>query len=274
MKEPLKSVKLLNHGFVELWDKMGDDSTIADAARTSYADATKRSNNRNLIRYMWRHLHTSPFEQVVFQFRLKMPIFVARQWIRHRTARLNEWSGRYSEMPEEYYDYSLQGLPLQSTTNNQGSEDEQVRNVDLELNALNIHIQEGFDRYRSLLEIGCSKEIARCHLPLSTYTVFVWQMDLKNLLHFIGLRADKHAQAEIRVYAEAIYDMIKEYVPFACEAFEDYSACNMNLSRMEQAALMEILQHKTPDLKAHGLSKREEIEFVEKINQLGVEYRI
>lgn len=185
--------------------------------------------------------NSSPFEQVVFQLRCKMPIFIARQWVRHRTARLNEISGRYSELPEEFYDYCEQGLPLQSQTNNQGSEVERVDGEPGWLLALKGHNQEGFHLYHELLEAGVSKEIARCHLPLSTYTQWYWQMDLHNLLHFLELRMHSHAQAEIRVYAEAIYEMIKEYVPLTIEAFEHYTLNGMKLSAMEIQAIGDLI---------------------------------
>lgn len=279
MKEALKRTEVLNEGYVELLDVMGSDETICDAARVSYNDASKRSNDRNLIRYMWSNLHSSPFEQVVFQFRCKMPIFIARQWVRHRTARLNEISGRYSELPEEFYDYCEQGLPLQSQTNNQGSELEQYHDQEFWIGRLEEHNTKGFEIYHDLLEAGVSKEIARCHLPLSTYTQWYWQMDLHNLLHFLELRMDPHAQAEIRVYANAIYDMIKEYVPLTVEAFEDYTLNSMKLSRMEIEALRAIgnglydgtytLEELNKNLH-WGMSTRELDAFEKKLKRLGL----
>lgn len=277
MKEALKRTEVLNEGYVELLDVMGSDETICDAARVSYNDASKRSNDRNLIRYMWSNLHSSPFEQVVFQFRCKMPIFIARQWVRHRTARLNEISGRYSELPEEFYDYCEQGLPLQSQSNNQGSEVERVDSEPGWLLAIKGHNQDGFQLYHELLEAGVSKEIARCHLPLSTYTQWYWQMDLHNLLHFLELRMDSHAQAEIRAYANAIYDMIKEYVPYVIEAFEDYTLNGMKLSRMEVAAIKDMVEHaagtyttkEANEALKWGMSSREVEAFSKKIERIG-----
>ena len=278
MKEPLKRIEVLNEGYVELLDVMGNDETICDAARVSYADASKRTNDRSLIRYMWSNLHSSPFEQVVFQFRCKMPIFIARQWVRHRTARLNEISGRYSELPEEFYDYCEQGLPLQSQTNNQGSEAERVDGEPGWLLALKGHNQEGFHLYHELLEAGVSKEIARCHLPLSTYTQWYWQMDLHNLLHFLELRMHPHAQAEIRVYAEAIYEMIKEYVPLTIQAFEDYTLNGMKLSAMEIQAIGDLINTGTgtftmKELNTQlewGMSSRELEAFEKKLKRLNL----
>ena len=196
MKPPASDtcIHVLNHGFVRLVRNMGDDETIAESARVSYAgvgsEFKKKNPTRNLVRYLLANHHTSPFEQVVFQFHCKMPIFVARQWVRHRTARLNEISGRYSELPEEFYDYCLQGLPSQSTSNKQGSEGKAYSDEieKLTIDALDSHIKDSFDKYHKLLEDGVSNEIARCHLPLSTYTEWYWQMDLHNLFHFLKLK--------------------------------------------------------------------------------------
>lgn len=268
IREPLARKEVLNHGFVELIDRMGDDQRICDTARTSYADARTRSENRTLIRYMWREGHTSPFEQVVFTFRVKIPIFVARQWWRHRTARVNEMSGRYSEMLEETYDYSLQGLPKQSASNKQGSEVEQIADAETWTRLLGVYNRSSFDTYRVLLGEGCSKEIARCHLPLSTYTVAYWQMDLHNLLHFLRLRLDSHAQAEIRVYAQAMYEMIREHVPLTIEAFEDYTLNSMQFSAMELRAISQVM-HGEPCSLA-GLSTREQDALLDKCSRLGI----
>lgn len=271
-------IHVLNHGFVRLVRCMGDDETIAESARVSYAgvgsESKKKSSTKALIRYLYANLHTSPFEQVVFQFHCKMPIFVARQWVRHRTARLNEISGRYAELPEEFYDYCLQGLPMQSTTNKQGSEGtaftpEQEAGWLRELDA---HIQESFDKYHTLLDAGVSNEIARCHLPLSTYTEWYWQMDLHNLFHFLKLRMDAHAQAEIRVFAQAIYQLIKPLVPLATEAFEDYELLSVRLSKMEQQVLSQlILEGKTLDaqeMKALGMTEREILGYERKLDKI------
>jgi thymidylate synthase (FAD) len=223
--------------------------------------------------------NSSPFEQCVVTFRAKMPIFVARQWVRHRTARLNEISGRYSELPAEYYNYSEQGLPKQSQTNNQGSDIEKVQAEGNWMTNLDAHNQFGFQIYSSLLQDGCSKEIARCHLPLSTYTEWYWQCDLHNLFHFIRLRMDPHAQAEIRVYAEAMYEMIKELFPLACEAFEDYVLNAMTFSAMEQKALAALMVPggtsgtltlaEENERQGWQLSKRELEEFENKLARLG-----
>jgi len=214
--------------------------------------------------------NSSPFEQVIFQFRCKMPIFVARQWGRHRTARINECSGRYSKLPEEYYDYCEQGLPLQSSDNNQGS---QLVTLDSEkekelLRKIEDQNKDAFSLYQELLEEGVSKEIARCHLPVSTYTQWVWQMDLHNLFHFLNLRMDSHAQPEIQVYAKAIYEMIKPYVPISCKAFEDYTLNSLKLSDMEIKLINQISSKAPVDYSL--LSKRELGEFKIKLEKLGL----
>lgn len=276
MIEKGHTVSVLNAGYVQLVDYLGSDERICDAARVSYADSTKRSSDRSLIRYMLNHQHWSPFEQCVVTFRIKLPIFVARQWVRHRTARLNEISGRYSELPHEYYDYSLQGLPKQSQTNKQGSTTEKIDREAWCLTELDSHIADAFHIYEDLLERGCAKEIARCHLPLSTYTEWYWQCDLRNLFNFLHLRMDSHAQAEIRVYAEAMYEMVKELFPLACEAFEDYVLNSMTLSATEIEALryLALLHDTTSTLEKDnaqrwGMSKRELEEFKTKLERLG-----
>lgn len=277
MIEKGHTVPVLNSGYVQLVDVMGSDERICEAARVSYADASKRSNDRNLIRYMLNHDHGSPFEMCSVTFRIRLPIFVARQMVRHRTAKINECSGRYSELPADFYDYNLQGLPLQSQSNKQGSANEQIEDVDFWTEGLQNHNDAAFEIYQDLLDAGCSKEIARCHLPLSTYTEWYWQCDLRNLFNFFRLRMDSHAQAEIRVYAEAMYEMVKELFPLACEAFEDYILNSMKLSAMEIKALAYVtsphIATKTlaeeNDEQGWGMSKRELEAFEKKLARLG-----
>lgn len=220
----LKSDRIdcLDHGFVRLVKVGGDDQMICDAARLSYANAKRQmiSDDAKLIDYLMEHGHTSPFEQVVFWFHCKMPIFVARQWVRHRTARLNEFSGRYSEMRDEFYVPDPSELKIQSTTNRQGRGDETVDEADAIASGIRSHNAESMVKYQELLKEGTSKEIARIVLPLSTYTEWYWQMDLHNLFHFLKLRMDSHAQYEIRVYAEAIAQLVRPEVPMAWESFE------------------------------------------------------
>lgn len=262
-------IKCLDKGFVRLVDYMGSDDAIVQAARVSYGQGTKtKTEDRNLIRYMLRHGHTSPFEQVEFKFHCKMPIFVARQWVRHRTASLNEYSGRYSEIPEECYIPTLDRFQEQSQTNKQGSSNKQIEATWI-LDNMKKEQKSTFSNYHSYLQTGLSREISRINLPVSSYTQWYWKMDLHNLFHFLKLRLDKDAQYEIRVYAEAIYELIKPKVPISCEAFEDYILNSQIFSAQEMILLKEFLS-KIPNLEScslqnKGLSKREQKEFVEKI---------
>lgn len=241
-------ITVLDHGFVHLVDLLGSDQMICDAARLSYAYATRKMtrDDAKLIDYLLEHHHTSPFEQVVFTFHAKMPIFVARQWVRHRTARLNELSGRYSEMPEEYYIPELDQLKIQSKTNNQGRGDEQIADAALCQNGMRDIEKQAFNTYHALLEAGMTKELARTVLPLSTYTEWYWQMDLNNLFKFLYLRCDSHAQYEIRVYADAIYKLIQPYVPMACESFERHMLNAQKFSSDEMQILRDLI-HKLLD---------------------------
>lgn len=241
---------------------MGDDNRIVQSARVSYGEGTKSfREDRDLIRYLMENQHTSPFEQVVFVFHMKLPIFVARQIIRHRTARLNECSGRYSELPEEFYVPDPENIATQSTNNKQG------RGETFELNTAN-HIisnmksmaRDEFKHYKWMLEQNVAREIARINLPLSTYTEWYWQMDLRNLFHFLKLRLDAHAQYETRVYAEAIYKIIKPVVPIACEAFEDFSLNAKTFSAKEVALIKQHMENF--DLSC--LTTKEKTKFIKK----------
>lgn len=257
-----REIKCLE-GFVRLVDFFGTDSSIVQAARVSYGKGTKKkSEDRGLIRYLISKRHTSPLEMVDFKFHCKMPIFVARQWVRHRTASLNEYSGRFSEMPNECYVPELERLQSQSTNNKQGSSGEQVEEATWIQGTMGEEQKQSFSNYDDYLASGLSRELARINLPLSTYTQWYWKMDLHNLFHFLKLRLDSHAQYEIRVYAEAIFELIKPIVPTSCEAFEDYILNAVTFSRQE----MEIIR--TFPCKSEtldSLSKREKAEFLDKL---------
>lgn len=239
-----KEIPVLDRGFVRLVDYMGGDDRIVQAARVSYGAGTKTvREDRGLIHYLLRNRHTSPFEQVGLTFHLKMPIFVARQWLRHRTARLNEISGRYSVMRDEFYQPGTDSIRLQSQTNRQGSSDEPVA-ADLAERAA-AAFSEGqrsaYEAYEELLDADVARELARINLPVSLYTEMYWQIDLHNLFHFMRLRMDWHAQQEIRAYGDALAQIVRAVAPVAYEAFEEYILYGQNFSRTELALLKEAL---------------------------------
>jgi len=264
--------KCLDYGFVRLVDWMGDDSSIVQAARVSDGKGTKSvSEDTALIRYLMRNLHTSPFEMVEFKFHVKLPIFVARQWIRHRTANVNEYSGRYSEMPDEFYLPEPDQLRLQSTLNKQGRGEATIDNASDVLSRMKQTQERLFQEYSELLATGLAREIARINLPLSNYTEWYWKIDLHNLFHFLRLRLESHAQYEIRIYAEAIAKIIKQIVPIAYKAFEDYILEAIRFSRNELNALKLLINKELPPdekLAELGLSKREIQEFKEKLSKI------
>jgi thymidylate synthase (FAD) len=235
---------VLDHGFVRLVDYLGGDARIVQAARVSYGEGTKSAReDRALIDYLLRHAHTSPFEQVVLTFHLKMPIFVARQWLRHRTARLNELSGRYSVMRDEFYVPAPEEVRYQSTTNRQGGSEGRVPD---ELRArVGTVLADGqrrsYGEYEGLLADGVARELARVNLPLSLYTEMYWQIDLHNLFHFLRLRLDWHAQYEIRAYGDAIARCARAVAPLAYEAFEEHVLHGSRLSASEVAVLRSAL---------------------------------
>ncbi len=273
---------VLDHGFVRLVDYMGDDSAIVQAARVSYGKGTKTArNDRGLIRYLMRHRHTTPFEMCELKLHVKLPIFVARQWIRHRTANVNEYSARYSILDREFYVPSAEQLAVQSTTNRQGrgdvlSAEEAARVMDL----LRRDATQAYDTYAALINDDgdgnpvdpeapqLARELARMNLSLNYYTQWYWKIDLHNLLHFLSLRIDAHAQYEIRVYAEAIGTLAKAWVPLAYEAFEDYRLGGAFFSRRELDVLRALLKGGDPDmlLPASGLSLRERKAFRERLD--------
>ncbi|MES2764614.1 MAG: FAD-dependent thymidylate synthase [Bacteroidota bacterium] len=269
-----REIKCLDKGFVRLVDYMGSDAAIVQAARVSYGVGTKTVNeDRGLIRYLLRHAHTSPVEMVEFKFHIKVPIFIARQWIRHRTASVNEYSGRYSEMRDEFYIPDLEQIRPQSTMNKQGRSDEALPTEKAQQIADNLETsqKELYAEYRGMLEDDVARELARINLPLSMYTEWYWKIDLHNLFHFLRLRLDDHAQYEIRVYGEAIAEIVKEVVPHAWEAFEDYILHSAKFSRPELLALKSLLKDERPsmeDLAAVGLKTREAREFLEKLDSL------
>lgn len=265
------SFPVLDHGFVRCIDYMGDDQAIVQMARTSYGEGTKAtSDDRGLIRYLVRHSHSSPLEGCEIKLHLKMPIFVARQWIRHRTAALNEVSGRYSVLPSEFYLPEYDRLGRQSTMNKQGTGDgystaEQNRLLEMLLT----DAASSFATYQLLCDedTDLSRELARINLPLSTYTEFYWKIDLHNLLHFLKLRCDVHAQYEIRVFADVIASLISRWVPHAHEAWVDYKRDAVTFSRMEMRVLREMVEHSDSAMPS-DMSPREWREFVSKIEAL------
>jgi len=269
-----KEFKVLDHGFVRLVDYMGSDAAIVQAARVSYGEGTKKvSEDRALIRYLMRRRHTSPFEMVEFKFHVKLPIFVARQWIRHRTANVNEYSGRYSVMKEEFYIPEAKDIRFQSTVNKQSRSEEEVPD---ELKQRFIEFLQkthaaSYEEYQRLIDEGLARELARIGLPLSLYTEWYWKIDLHNLFHFLRLRLDPHAQLEIRQYAHVMADMVKVVCPLAYEAFMDYSFNALSFSGPELKVLkahLSDLSLTKEDLVAHGLSKREADELLEKLEKI------
>ena len=254
-------------GFVKLLDVMGNDEEVENAARISYGQGTRKvSQTRNLIRYLMRHKHSSPFEMCEVKFHLKLPIFVMRQLVRHRTANLNEYSGRYSVMSNEFYLPEGDYLAKQSTTNNQG------RGEPLESQGL---LQFEFNRiydgasmaYQVLLEHELSREVARALLPVANYTECIWKIDLHNFFHFVKLREDSHAQREIRDYADAMYELVKPNFPICCEAFEDYVRDSVTFSKHEMELIREAIWDGRGglDTESEKLGKRETKEFLEKL---------
>ena len=275
---------VLDHGFVALVDYMGGDDSIERAARVSYGYGTRQSSQtRGLIRYLRRHRHTTPSEMVEFKFHCAMPMFVARQWIRHRTANVNEYSGRYSLMPLLFYTPPAGQFALQSPVNNQGRQDSPAPD-DLYRQAV-----ERWERMREaaaedygwLLANDVAREIARIDLPLSTYTQWYWKIDLHNLFHFLSLRVDPHAQWEIRAFAEVMAGIAKRVAPHSYEAWIDYELAGAHLSRAELDAMRALLEPHGDGLRARadagpltgdrlkefGLSPREARELLEKLAQ-------
>ncbi len=271
-----QALPVLDHGFVRVVDYMGDDAAIVQAARVSYGRGTKKvQNDAGLIRYLMRHRHTTPFEMCEIKYHIKLPIFVARQWIRHRTANVNEYSARYSILDREFYIPAPEHLAAQSRSNRQGrgavlSGAEADRVLDL----LREDAARCYDDYQEMLNEdesgdpvdpardGLARELARMNLPLNIYTQWYWKTNLHNLLHFLSLRADDHAQYEIRAYAEMMLESLRRWVPIACEAFEDYRLGGAELSQRGLDVVRRKLRGETVSQESSGLSAREWRELV------------
>ena len=243
------AIKCLDKGFVRLVDSMGGDDAIVQAARVSYGKGTSKvSQDRGLIRYLMRHRHSTPFEMVEFKFHCKMPIFVARQWVRHRTANINEYSLRYSEARDEFYYPDPENIQFQSALNKQGRMGEVTSELKQKVQDYFKEISErSFEIYSELNQAGIARELARSILPVNLYTEWYWKNDLHNLLHFIGLRSDSHAQYEIRVFSDAMAESVKAVAPFAWEAYQDYIVKGMRFSRIEQSLLERTLPDRVID---------------------------
>jgi thymidylate synthase (FAD) len=255
--------EVLDHGFVRVIDYMGDDSAICQAARVSYGKGTKAvSNDKGLIRYLMRHWHSTPFEMCEIKLHVKLPVFVARQWIRHRTANVNEYSARYSILDREFYIPSPDHLNAQSVVNNQGRgallEGEEAARV---LQILKDDSNHAYDSYEAMISIdgqsGLARELARMNLPMNIYTQWYWKVDLHNLFHFLRLRADSHAQYEIRVYADAICKIVADWVPAAYGAFEDYRMGGAQFSGKGMEVLRRMLKGEKVTQETSGMSAGE-----------------
>jgi thymidylate synthase (FAD) len=272
----MEAIKCLDHGHVKLVDVMGNDATIVAAARNSVdgLGVQLTSDERTLIRFLMRHRHTTPFEAVVFTVQMKIPIFVARQLVRHRTQSLNELSARYSELPEEYYVPLPENINLQADKNKQGRNDEVMEDADHYAKEFRNEAAEAFTYYQGRLADGMARELARINLPLSTYTQWWSTMSLHNAFHMLGLRKDAHAQFETRVFADAIGEIIRSFCPLAYEAFEDYRLNAMTFSATELKVLRGVMSAMSVDAIATlisaqpNFSKRERDEFIGKLKKL------
>ncbi|MEC8580585.1 MAG: FAD-dependent thymidylate synthase [Pseudomonadota bacterium] len=258
---------VLDHGFVRVIDYMGDDNAITQAARVSYGKGTKAvSNDEGLIRYLMRHWHSTPFEMCELKLHVKLPVFVARQWIRHRTANVNEYSARYSILDREFYIPAPEHLAAQSVVNNQGRGEalsgEEAERV---LRYLRDDAMRCYDHYEEMIsqddQQGLARELARMNLPANVYTQWYWKVDLHNLLHFLRLRADAHAQYEIRVYADEICKLVADWVPFAYKAFEDYRMGGATLSSTALDCVRRMIKGEEVKQENSGMSKGEWREF-------------
>jgi len=273
---------VLTHGYVVLVDYMGNDAAIVQAARVSYGKGTKAvRDDRGLIRYLMRHRHTTPFEMVEFKFLVRLPIFVARQWIRHRMASVNEYSARYSVVPDEYEVPPAEEVRHQSTRNRQGRGEPLPPDVVEQFrNDLDRVSKEAYAAYTRALEAGVARETARLLLPVAYYTQWYWKTDLWNLFHFLSLRLDPHAQEEIRLYAAEIARITRLVAPVAYEAFEEFTLSGLSLSRREQTAVRALLNGKTPEAACSEaglpltredgkpMTTGEGVEFLEKLTRL------
>lgn len=268
-----QAFEVLDHGFVRVVDYMGNDSSVVQAARVSYGAGTKKVNaDKALINYLLAHRHTTPFEMCEIKFHIKLPIFVARQWIRHRTASVNEYSARYSIMEDEFYIPAAQHLAAQSKINHQGRDESRVLNAEEQKRVLQILKEDAKKSYDHYLEMinqnvdgtpidpekdGLARELARMNLPLNCYTQWYWKIDMHNLLHFLKLRADSHAQYEIRVYAEIMLDLVKKWVPHCYEAFMKNQKTGKNLSGPALDIIKKMIKGDKITQEESGLSARE-----------------
>ena len=261
------AIPVLDHGFVRVIDYMGNDAAICQAARVSYGRGTKSvQNDEGLIRYLMRHWHSTPFEMCEVKLHVKLPVFVARQWIRHRTANVNEYSGRYSILDREFYIPDASQLAAQSVVNNQGRGEvlgaaEAARVLEI----LKGDAERCYDNYEGMIsqegQQGLARELARMNLPANIYTQWYWKVDLHNLFHFLRLRADAHAQYEIRVYAEAICAVVADWVPLAYAAFADYRLGGVALSGRAMDCVRRMLKGEAVTQETSGMSKGEWREF-------------
>ena len=271
------AIPVLDHGFVRVVDYMGDDSSIVQAARVSYGKGTKKvSTDSGLIKYLMRHRHSTPFEMCEIKYHVKLPIFIARQWIRHRTANVNEYSARYSILDKEFYLPKSDHLAAQSQSNRQGRGDvlqgEQAKKV---LDLLKGDAEQTYNNYETMLNEkfdgstlnehnkGLARALARMNLTLNTYTQWYWKTDLLNLLNFLSLRADNHAQYEIRVYADVMIDTLKRWVPITFDSFMDYRVGGMELSAKGKTVILKMIKGQPSDFETSKLSKREWNELME-----------
>ena len=276
-----KPLPVLDHGFIRVIDYMGTDSAIVQAARVSYGKGTKKVNeDAGLINYLLRHRHTTPFEMCEIKFHIKLPIFIARQWIRHRTANVNEYSGRYSIMDKEFYIPAPQHLAAQSESNRQGRGDvlsgaEAQRVLDI-LKADSVNAYAHYEEMMNCNEegvikdpakSGLARELARMNLPVNFYTQWYWKIDLHNLMHFLALRADSHAQYEIRAYANVMLDVLKAWVPITYQAFMDYRVGGAHLSAKGLAVVKRLIAGEKVPQEQSGMSKRE---YAELLGALGI----
>ena len=275
-----EAIPLLDHGFIRVVDYMGDDTSIVQAARVSYGKGTKKvSTDAGLIKYLMRHWHSTPFEMCEIKYHVKLPIFIARQWIRHRTANVNEYSARYSILDKEFYLPAKEHLAAQSKSNRQGRGDvlegEQAKKV---LDLLKNDAERTYENYETMLNekydgsiidengVGLARELARMNLTLNTYTQWYWKTDLLNLMNFLRLRADHHAQYEIRTYADAMLDTLKRWVPITYDAFMDYRVGGTEISDKGKKVIQKLIKGDKVSMEESGLSKREWNELMEAFN--------
>ena len=273
-------IPVLDHGFIRVVDYMGDDTSIVQSARVSYGKGTKKvSTDNGLIKYLMRHWHSTPFEMCEIKYHVKLPIFIARQWIRHRTANVNEYSARYSILDKEFYLPDPTNLAAQSTSNRQGRgnviEGEQAKQI---LELLKKDAEKTYENYETMLNerydgttinkkrVGLARELARMNLTLNTYTQWYWKTDLLNLMNFLRLRADDHAQYEIRAYADAMLETVKKWVPITYEAFIDYRVGGTEISAKGKIVIQKLIKGEKVSIDESSLTKREWNELMTSFN--------